>query len=130
MQVIQKIDLKEKPSEDQASYYEESSTQVSSQILIPLIANDIYSILDLFSEFHMEYIMYEYQESHVENFACTMHASKEQHAFTMHAYHKTKRGSCTSHSIMIFSKNNFHKIIGYLNSSQTNTQFQKTNRLK
>jgi hypothetical protein len=44
MQEIEKIDLEEKPSEDQASYYEESSTQVYVQIFVPLIADDVYSI--------------------------------------------------------------------------------------
>jgi hypothetical protein len=55
MQEIEKIDPYEKPSENQASYSEESSTQVFAQICIPLIADDVYSILDLFSEFHVEY---------------------------------------------------------------------------
>jgi hypothetical protein len=48
MQEIEKIEPEEKPSEDQASYFEESSTQVSAQILVPLIADDVYSILDFF----------------------------------------------------------------------------------
>jgi hypothetical protein len=130
MQEIEKIDPEEKPSEDQASYSEESSTQVSAQILVPLIADDVYSISDLFSEFHMEYIMHASQESHAETFACAMHASQEQHACAMHASRETKRGPCTSDSIMIFYEKNLQKKIGYLNSSQKNTQFQKKNRSK
>jgi hypothetical protein len=55
MQGIGKIEPEEKPSEDQASYYEESSTKVFAEICIPLI-KDVYSISDLFSEFHVEYI--------------------------------------------------------------------------
>jgi hypothetical protein len=54
MQGIGKIEPAEKPSEDQASYSEESSTQVFAQICIPLIEDDVYSISDLFSEFHVE----------------------------------------------------------------------------
>jgi hypothetical protein len=77
MQGIGKIDPEEKPSKDQTSYSEESSTQVSAQILVPLIANDVYSISDLFSKFHTEYIMHAYQGSHAETFACAMHASQE-----------------------------------------------------
>jgi hypothetical protein len=48
MQGIGKIELQEKPLENQASYSEESSTQVFSQICIPLIEDDVYSILDFF----------------------------------------------------------------------------------
>jgi hypothetical protein len=70
MQEIEKISPEEKPSEDQASYSEESSTQVYAQILVPLIAYDVYSISDLFSEFYTEYIMHASQESHASNFAC------------------------------------------------------------
>jgi hypothetical protein len=44
MQGIGKIETEEKPSEDQASYSEESSTQVFAQICIPLIEDDVYSI--------------------------------------------------------------------------------------
>jgi hypothetical protein len=58
MQEIGKIEPEEKPSEDQASYSEESSTQVSAQICFPLIADDVYSILDLFFEFHVEDILH------------------------------------------------------------------------
>ena len=57
-----------------------------TQFFVPLIANDVYSISDLFSEFHMEDIMHESQESHVENFAYAMHASHEKHACAMHAF--------------------------------------------
>jgi len=80
MQEIQKTDLEEKPSEDQTSYYEESSTQVYAQIIVPLIADDVYSFSYLFSEFHTKDIMHTSQESHVETFACAMHTSKEHHA--------------------------------------------------
>jgi hypothetical protein len=38
--------------------------------------------------------------------------------------------SCISDSIVIFSKQNLQKQIGYLNFSRENIQFQKTNRLK
>ena len=48
MQGIGKIETEDKPSEDQASYYEESSTQVFAQICISLIADDVYSISYLF----------------------------------------------------------------------------------
>jgi hypothetical protein len=44
MQEIEKIDPEDKPLEDQASYSNESSTQLSTQILVPLIADDVYSI--------------------------------------------------------------------------------------
>jgi hypothetical protein len=67
----------------------------------------------------VEYIWHAYQESHVDTFACTMHASQE-----------TKREPHTSDLIMIFSEPYFHKQIGYLNSSWENIQFQKNNRLK
>jgi hypothetical protein len=81
---IQKIDPEEKPSDDQASYSKESSTQVFAQICIPFIADDVYSISDLFSEFHVEDILHAH-ESHAVTFPCAMHASQEQHAYTMHA---------------------------------------------
>jgi hypothetical protein len=48
MQGIGKIDPGEKSSEDQASYYEESSTKVFAQICIPLIEDDVYSISEFF----------------------------------------------------------------------------------
>jgi hypothetical protein len=48
MQEVGNIDPKEKPSETQASYYEKSFTQVSTQICIPLIADDVYSIFLFF----------------------------------------------------------------------------------
>jgi hypothetical protein len=51
MQEVEQIEPEEKPSEDQASYYEESSTKVFAQICIPLIEDDVYSISDFFSEF-------------------------------------------------------------------------------
>jgi hypothetical protein len=56
MQEFEQIYLEEKPSEDQASYSEESSTQVSTKICIPLIEYDVYSISYLFYEIHVEYI--------------------------------------------------------------------------
>jgi hypothetical protein len=56
MQEVEQIEPEEKPSEDQASYYEESSTKVFAEICIPLIEDDVYSISDLFSEIHVEYI--------------------------------------------------------------------------
>jgi hypothetical protein len=91
MQEIEKIDPEEKPSEDQASYSEESSTQVSAQILVPLIADDVYSISDLFSEFHVEDIMHASQESHAKllHVPC-MHLRSNMHA--MHASQEPKRG--------------------------------------
>jgi hypothetical protein len=115
MQGIGKIYPEEKPLEDQASYYEESSTKVIAEICIPIIEDDVYSISDLFSEIHVEYIWHASQESHADTFPCAMHASQE-----------TKRESCTSDSIMIFSEPNLQKKIRYLNSSRENIQFQKT----
>jgi hypothetical protein len=70
MQGIGKIEPEEKPLEDQASYSEESSTQVFAQICIPLIEDDVYSISDLFYEFHVEDIWHASQESHADTFAC------------------------------------------------------------
>jgi hypothetical protein len=93
MQGIGKIEPEEKPSEDQASYYEESSTKVFAQICIPLIEDDVYSISDLFSEIHVEDIWHASQESHADTFPCAMHASQE-----------TKREPRTSDSILIFSE--------------------------
>jgi hypothetical protein len=119
MQEVEQIEPEEKPSEDQASYYEESSTKVFAQICIPLIEDDVYSISDLFSEFHVEDIWHASQGSHADTFPCAMHASQE-----------TKREPRTSDSIMIFSKKNLQKKIGYLNSSRENIQFQKKNRPK
>ena len=60
--------------EDKSSQFEEPSTQVSTKICIPLIEDDFYSISDLFSEIHMEYIWHASQESHADTFPCTMHA--------------------------------------------------------
>jgi hypothetical protein len=119
MQEVEQIEPEEKPSEDQASYYEESSTKVFAEICIPLIEDDVYSISDLFSEIHVEDIWHASQESHADTFACTMHASQE-----------TKREPRTSDAIMIFSEKNLQKQIGYLNSSRENIQFQKKNRPK
>jgi hypothetical protein len=75
MQGIGKIEPEEKLSEDQASYYEESSTKVFAEICIPLIEDDVYSISDLFSEIYVEDIWHAYQDSHADTFTCTMHAS-------------------------------------------------------
>ena len=58
MQNVDKIEQVENPLEDQSSQFEEPSTQVSAQIYIPLIADNVYSISDLFSEFHVEYILH------------------------------------------------------------------------
>jgi hypothetical protein len=44
MQEVEQIDPEVKSSADQASYYEESSTQVSTEICIPIIEDDLYSI--------------------------------------------------------------------------------------
>jgi hypothetical protein len=54
MQEVEQIEPEEKPSEDQASYYEESSTNVFAQICTPLIEDDVYSISYFFSKFHVE----------------------------------------------------------------------------
>jgi hypothetical protein len=89
---VEQIEPEEKSSEDQTSYSEESSTQVSTEICIPLIEDDVYSISDLFSEIHVQDIWHASQESHVDTFSCTMHACQE-----------TKRESHTSDEIMIFS---------------------------
>jgi hypothetical protein len=77
MHEIQKINPEEKPLEDLARYSEASSTQVSTKNCIPLIAGDVYSILELFSEFHVEYILHASHESHENTFPCAMHASQE-----------------------------------------------------
>jgi len=93
MKEAKQIEPEEKPLEDQASYYEESSTNVFAEISIPMIEDDVYSISDLFFEIHVEYIWHASQESHADVVACTMHASQE-----------TKREPHTSDAIMIFSK--------------------------
>jgi hypothetical protein len=72
MQDVEQIEREENPSEDQASYYEESYANVFAEISIPLIEDDVYSISDLFSEIHVEYIWHETQESHANTF---LHAS-------------------------------------------------------
>jgi hypothetical protein len=119
MQEVEQIEQEEKPSEDQVSYYEESSTNIFAEISIPIIEDDVYSISDLFSEIHMEDIWHSSQESHANTFACTMHASQE-----------TKRELHKSDSILIFSEHILQIFFGYLNSSRENIQFQKTNCLK
>jgi hypothetical protein len=119
----------EKPSEDQASYYEESSTNAFAEICIPIIEDDVYSISDLFFEIHVEYIWHAYRDLHAYTFACTMHASQESHvdtfACTMHASQESKREPCTSDAILIFSEKHLQKQVGYLNSSKENIQFKK-----
>jgi len=95
MQEVEQIEPEEKPSEDQTSYYEESSTKVFVEICIPLIEDDVYSISDLFSEIHVEHIWHASQKSHANTFACTMHSSQE-----------SKRDLCTSDAILIFSMKN------------------------
>jgi hypothetical protein len=114
MQEVEQIEPKENPSEDQASCYEESSTKVFVEICIPLIEDDVYNISDFFSKIHVEDIWHASQESHLDTFACTMHASQE-----------TKREPRTSDVILIFSEKYLQKQIGYLNSSRENIQFQK-----
>jgi hypothetical protein len=54
MQEVKRIEPEEKPSEDQASYYEESSTNVFAKNNIPIIEDDVYSISYLFSKIHVE----------------------------------------------------------------------------
>jgi hypothetical protein len=119
MQKVEQIEPEEKPLEDQVSYYEESSTKKFVENCISLIEDNVYSISDLFSEIHVEDIWHASQESHVDTVACTMHASQE-----------TKRETCTSDAILIFSENNLQKQIGYLNSSRENIQFQKNKSSK
>jgi hypothetical protein len=41
MQEVEQIEPEEKPSEDQVSYYEESSTNVFAKISIPIIEDDV-----------------------------------------------------------------------------------------
>jgi hypothetical protein len=119
MQEVEQIEPEENPSEYQASYYEESATNVFAEISILIIEDDVYSISDLFSKIHVEDIWHVSQESYADTFACTMHACQE-----------TKREPCTSDAIMIFSEKNLQKQFGYFNSSQENIQFQKNNSPK
>jgi hypothetical protein len=70
MQEDKQIEPEEKPSEDQDSYYEESSTNVFAEISIPLIEYDVYSISKKKTEIHVEDIWYASQESHADTFAC------------------------------------------------------------
>jgi hypothetical protein len=121
MQKVDKIEPTENPLEDQASQFEEPSTQVSAHIFVPFIGDDVYSISDLFSESHVEDIMHASQEPHVDTFSCTMHASQEPHAETpMHASQEphactcmhhacisgAKKGGCTSDSLLTLSEKN------------------------
>jgi hypothetical protein len=84
MQGIGKIEPEEKSSEDQASYSEEYYTQAFAQICIPLIGYDVYSISDLFSEFHVEDIRHASHGSHADTFPCAMHASQETKRGVVH----------------------------------------------
>jgi hypothetical protein len=68
------IELEENPLEDQVSHSEEPCTQVSAHICVPFIGDNVYSILDLFSELHAEDIMHASQESHAYTFARAMHS--------------------------------------------------------
>ena len=95
MQEVEQIEPEEKPSKDQASHYEESSTNIFAEISIPIIEDDVYSISDLFSGIHVEDIWHASQESHADTFACIMHLSQE-----------TKWEPCTSDSILIFCLKN------------------------
>jgi hypothetical protein len=58
MNFFDKIEQVEKLLKDQSSQFEEPSIQVFAQIYIPLIADDVYSISNLFSKFHVEYILH------------------------------------------------------------------------
>jgi hypothetical protein len=98
MNQVEQIEPEEKPSEDQVSYYEESSTKVFAEICIPLLEDDVYSISDLFSKIRVEDIWHASQKSHADTFACTMHASQE-----------SKREPRTSDVILIFSEKNLQK---------------------
>jgi hypothetical protein len=95
MQEVEQIEPEEKPSKDQASYYEESSANAFAEICIPLIEDDVYSISNLFYEIHVEDIWHASQESQADTFACTMHASQE-----------SKRDLHTLDAIMIFYDHN------------------------
>jgi hypothetical protein len=48
MQNVDKIENVEKPLEDKSSQFEEPSTHISTKNCIPLIEDDVYSILDFF----------------------------------------------------------------------------------
>ena len=80
MENVDNIEQVEKPLEDKSSQFEESSTQLSTQICIPLIEDDVYSISDLFFELHTKDIIHAYQEPHANTFSCAIHASLEPHA--------------------------------------------------
>jgi hypothetical protein len=62
MQNVDKIENVEKPLEDKSSQFEETSTQVSTKICIPLIEDDVYFISYLFSEIHVEDIWHASQD--------------------------------------------------------------------
>jgi hypothetical protein len=83
MKEVKQIEPEEKPSEDQASYYEESSTNVFAEISIPIIEDDVYSISDLFFEIHVEYIWHASQESHADLLhAPCMHLRRQKGSHT------------------------------------------------
>jgi hypothetical protein len=108
--------------EYQTSHFEEPSTQVFSQLVIPFIEDYVYSISYLVSKSHIEDIIHAYQKMHEEKISCTIHASHEPHVEThMHASRETKRGSLTSNSILTFSKKKLYKQIGYLSFFKKNT---------
>jgi hypothetical protein len=96
MQNVEKIENVEKTLKDKSSQFEEPSTQVFVEIIIPIIEDDVYSISDLFYEIHVEDIWHASHESHANTIACTMHASQE-----------TKMELRTSDAILIFSEKNF-----------------------
>jgi hypothetical protein len=115
MQEVEHIEPEEKPLEDQTFYSEESSTQVFTQICIPLIEDDAYSILDFFFLNFMWKIYGMHLRGHMQTlFHSQWNASQE-----------TKDQPHTSNSIMIFSEQNLQKKIGYFNSCWENIQFFK-----
>jgi hypothetical protein len=108
MQKVDKIEPVENPLEDQSSQFEEPSTQVSAQLFVPFIEDDVYSISDLFSESHTKYIIHAYQE-HMQTLfhAPFMHPRSHMHETPMHASQEPKRGlTHTLDSIMTFSEHN------------------------
>ena len=73
----------------------------------------------IFFEIYVEDIWHASQESHVDTFACTVHASQD-----------SKREPLTLDAILIFYEPNLQKKIGYLNSSLENILFQTKNHPK
>jgi hypothetical protein len=78
MQEVEQIELEEKPPEDQASYYEVSSTKVFAQICIPLIENDVYNI-SIFIFFYFLNFMWKIYGMHLRGLMQTLF-----HAQCMH----------------------------------------------